>query len=94
MKKLAILSAFLVCSGFTSCVTIDRHMPLPPTPAHIPDSLKKPCGQLSNIPDRDLTQAESNPLWANDRRVGGCALRQNRALIKAAEALERQGQKQ
>lgn len=72
---------------------VDRHSVLPPTPARIPDSLKKPCGELSNIPDRDLTQAETNPLWANDRRVGGCALRQNRALIKAAEALERQGQK-
>jgi hypothetical protein len=93
MKTVALLSAFLICSGFTGCMTIDRHIPLPPTPAHIPDGLKKPCGDLSNIPDRDLSQEDSNPLWAHDRRVGGCALRQNKALIKAAEALEKQGQK-
>lgn len=91
MKALVILLALPLagCGHWP----VDRHSVLPPTPAHIPDSLKRPCGELSNIPDRDLTQAESNPLWANDRRVGGCALRQNRALIKAAEALERQGQK-
>lgn len=91
MKALVILIALPLagCGHWP----VDRHSVLTPTPAHIPDSLKRDCGELSNIPDRDLTQAESNPLWANDRRVGGCALRQNRALIKAAEALERQGQK-
>jgi len=92
MKALAIILA-LSLSGCAGWSPVDRHSALPPTPAHIPDSLKKPCGELSNIPDRDLTQQESNPLWAHDRRVGGCALRQNKALVKAAKALERQGQK-
>jgi hypothetical protein len=91
MRAVAILLAL----SLTGCGSlIDRHSALPPTPAHIPDKLKKSCGELTNIPDRDLTQEESNPLWAQDRRVGGCALRQNKALIKAAEALENQGQTQ
>jgi hypothetical protein len=88
------LSMLLILS-LTGCASwsVDRHGVLPPTPAHVSDKLKRPCGELSTIPDRDLTQAESNPLWAQDRRVGGCALRQNKALVKAVNALEKQGQK-
>jgi len=84
----------LLILSLTGCASVDRHSVLPPTPAHVSDKLKRSCGELSTIPDRDLTQAESNPLWAQDRRVGGCALRQNRALVKAVNALEKQGQKQ
>jgi hypothetical protein len=93
MKALSILIV-LPLAGCAGWMPVNRHSVLPPTPAHISDKLKRSCGELSTIPDRDLTQAESNPLWAQDRRVGGCALRQNKALIKAAEALEKQGQKQ
>ncbi|WP_192248436.1 hypothetical protein [Mesorhizobium caraganae] len=93
MKTFAILCALLPLSGFTTCSWIDRHSALTPTPAHVSDNLKKPCGELTDIPDRDLTQEESNPLWAQDRRVGGCAIRKNKALVKAITVLEQQGQK-
>jgi len=91
MKALSVLLALSLC-GCASWFP-DRHSVLTPTPAHVSDKLKKPCGELTNIPDRDLSQEESNPLWAHDRRVGGCALRQNKALIKAITVLEQQGQK-
>lgn len=94
MKKLALISAFLICSGFTGCMTIDRHGVLPPTPAHIPDTLKQPCARLIDIPDRDLSQEEWNNLVGQMRRSHGACIRKDDKLIKAAEALEKQGQKQ
>jgi hypothetical protein len=90
MKALSVLLAVSLC-GCASWFP-DRHSVLPPTPAHVSENLKKPCGELTTIPDRDLSQEESNPLWAHDRRVGGCALRKNRALVKAITVLEQQGQ--
>jgi hypothetical protein len=94
MKKLALLSAFLICSGFTGCMTIDRHSVLLPTPAKISPELKQPCARLIDIPDRDLSQEEWNNLVGQMRRSHGACIRKDDKLIKAAEALENQGRKQ
>lgn len=93
MKSLVILCALLPLSGFTTCSLIDRHSALQPTPAQVPANLKKPCDRLIDIPDRDLTQEEWNKLAALDRLNHGACIRKDDKLIKAAEALEKQGQK-
>jgi hypothetical protein len=64
-----------------------------PTPATVSQKLKKPCARLVDIPDRDLTQEEWNKLAALDAALHGACIRKDDKLIKAAEALEHQGQK-
>jgi len=90
MRTLAIVLA--LCLG--GCVSVDRHGVLSPTPAHIPASLKRDCKSVTDIPDRALTETELSSLWAADRRSLGKCGRRLRALAKAADALEKQGQKQ
>lgn len=89
-----IIAAMLMLAGCAGWFPIDRHSALPPNPAHIPDSLTKPCDRLIAIPDRDLTQEEATALWAAERKAHGACIRKDDKLIKAAEALEKQGQKQ
>jgi len=90
MRALAIVLAL----SLGGCATVDRHGVLPPTPAHIPASLKRDCKVVVDIPDRALTETELSTLWATDRRSLGDCGRRLRALAKAADALEKQGQKQ
>jgi hypothetical protein len=90
MKALAIAMTL----SLAGCASFDRHSVLPPTPAHIPDILKQPCARLIDIPDRDLSQEEWNNLVGQMRRSHGACIRKDDKLIKAAEALENQGQKQ
>lgn len=91
MKTLIIGAAVLTLSGFTGCVTVDRHAALPPTPAKVGASLKAPCSQVVDIPDHDLTQGEISDLWAIDRTNLGICFRRHGDLVKAVTALEGQG---
>lgn len=93
MNKLAILCAFLILSGFTSCATLSRDSSPPPTPAQISKELKKLCDRLVTIPDRDLTRDDLTRLMAQERKSHGACIRKDDKLVKAAEALEKQGQK-
>jgi hypothetical protein len=90
------VAVIFIALSLTGCASWfpNRHSVLPPTPAHIPDSLKKPCDRLITIPDRDLTQEEATALWAAERKAHGACIRKDDKLIKAADALEKQGRKQ
>ncbi|KRB22663.1 hypothetical protein [Mesorhizobium sp. Root172] len=93
MNKLAILFAFLFLSGVTGCQTLSRDSSPPPTPAQISKALKKLCDRLGNIPDRDLSRDDLIRLIAQERKSHGACIRKDDKLVKAAEALEKQGQK-
>jgi hypothetical protein len=82
--KVLLLCAVLVLSG---CVT-DRHSVLPPVTAKIPQSLRKACAGVVNIPERDLTAGEVARLWATDRKSLLICMRRHGALSKAAKVLE------
>lgn len=85
MKILLVCAAALALSG---CWLTDRHSVLPPITAHIPQSLKRACAGVVNIPDRDLTEADVARLWAQDRRSLSICARRHGALAKAASVLE------
>jgi hypothetical protein len=86
--------AFALMFSLAGCASFDRRSVLPPTPAKISPELKQPCARLIDIPDRDLSQEEWNNLVGQMRRSHGACIRKDDKLIKAAEALENQGQKQ
>ncbi|RUU81295.1 hypothetical protein [Mesorhizobium sp. M7A.F.Ca.MR.362.00.0.0] len=92
MKKFAVICAVFLLSG-SSCTTLSRDSSPPPTPAQISAKLKQFCGRLIDIPDRDLTRDEMIELWKLDRQSHGACIRKDDKLVKAAEALEKQGQR-
>ena len=83
--KTLVLCAALAMSG---CSLTDRHSVLPPVTAKIGKSLKQACPSVSNIPDRDLTQADVARLWAADRRSLLTCARRHGGLVKAVAILE------
>lgn len=65
-------------------------MAVKPRLATIPAALKVRCAVPVNLPERDLDSVETVELWARDRAaLGECGLR-HKALVGAAEAIERQ----
>ena len=83
--KILLLCAAL---GLSGCASFDRHSVLPPVTAKIPQSLKRACPGVTNIPERDLTAGDVARLWATDRRALLTCARRHGALAKAAEILE------
>lgn len=87
-----IASLALVALPFLAgCAT--RSMPpvVPLQLARLPQSLMQPCADVVDLPERDLTTAETARLWGRDRQSLGACRDRHLALADAARALEGQG---
>ncbi len=62
-----------------------------PRLAQLPQALKLPCDEATDIPARDLTSEEVARLWGRDRQALGTCRDRHEALAAAAEAVEGQG---
>lgn len=87
MKILVILAAVLVLSG-SSCATT-RDVYNDPERAKTSQATKVPCADPVELPDRDLTEEETNLYWAQDRAELGDCGGKNRVLVKALTTIER-----
>lgn len=82
--------AVLPCLAASACASTRSVVEAPRLPA-VPQSLKQPCDEVSDIPDRDLGTAEVARLWGRDRAALGECRRRHGALAAAAAAIETQG---
>lgn len=64
-----------------------------PAIAKVGASLKVPCADVVDIPDRNLSEKETSRLWAADRRSLGDCRRRHKGLVAAVNAIEGQGGK-
>jgi len=93
IRSRPLLTAALLCAALPflgACAT--RSTPsVAPRLATIPQVLLLPCADVADLPEQDLSTAETVRLWGRDREALGACRDRHAALAGAAVALQGQG---